>query len=170
LWHLVIVILLALLLLVLVPLHEAAGAVLDPHWIYEQKCSRCHDPHGALFAARHLAGDGGRVVGKRSGRELSAILDDHRGASLSEDQVEALVAHFTAMLETGFLFQSKCTVCHGRAVALARTFLIIRDDRLLGRYSGRDIEVFLQGHGRLDAGEIPVIVAMLKRQLASQTP
>ena len=37
------------------------------------------------------------------------------------------------------------------------------DGRLLGRYSGRDIEAYLPGHGRLDAEGAAFFGAVLRR-------
>ena len=68
---------------------------------------------------------------------------------------------------SGGLFEKKCRICHDRAVKLARTELTIKDGRLVGRYSKRDIATFLAGHGRLTADEVPLIVDMLKRQIAT---
>ena len=72
------------------------------------------------------------------------------------------------MLSTGWIFRDKCTLCHRNAVRLARIWLIVRDGRLVGRYTGRDIEAFLHNHGRLSDEEVGIVIKMLKRQLATK--
>lgn len=139
---------------------------IDPHALYESRCTRCHEPHASDFARAHLMKDGGAVVGTETGQELSSLLDGHRRTNLTTAEIGALVDHFGAMMETGWIFQEKCTLCHGAAVRLARTWLIMRGDTLLGRYSGRDIEVFLGNHGRLTAPEVQIVTKMLKRHLS----
>jgi hypothetical protein len=145
----------------------ARGAGIDPHALYERRCSRCHEPHSADLAEASLRLADGQVIGIDSGREVGALLQHHRGLSMASDQIDALVDHFAAILTTDRLYRRKCIICHDPAVTLARSRLILRDGVLLGRYDGRDIEAFLAGHGRLTEPEIAVISAMLRRQLAS---
>lgn len=137
----------------------------DPHALYEQRCAKCHSPHAGEFVADSLEQVDGKVVGRDSGRELRALLTRGHGR-LASSEVDAMVAHLTSILAAGGLFREKCLICHGRAVGLARQKLIMRDGRLTGRYSGRDIAAFLAAHGRLEADEIPTVVQMLERQLA----
>ncbi len=137
----------------------------DPHVLYESRCTRCHEPHASEFARAQLKTEGDVVVGTETGEELSALLDGHRGTNLTTVEIRALVDHFSAMMATGWVFQKKCTLCHRRAAKLARIWLIMRDGRLMGRYSGRDIEVFLGNHGRLTAEEVKIVTKMLQRQL-----
>ena len=139
----------------------------DPHALYEQRCGKCHSPHAGAFVAESLERRDGKVVGRDSGRELRAFLARGHGR-LASDDVDVMVAHLTSILAAGGLFREKCLICHGRAKELARLELILRDGRVTGRYSGRDIAVFLAGHGRLEPDEVPTIVLMLERQLAHQ--
>lgn len=137
----------------------------DPHALYESRCARCHEPHASDFARAQLKVEGGAVIGTKTGHELSALLDGHRGTNLTTIEIRALVDHFAAMMETGWVYQKKCTICHEPAVKLARIWLIMRDGRLMGRYTGRDIEGFLGNHGRLTAKEVQIVTKMLQRQL-----
>jgi len=59
-------------------------------------------------------------------------------------------------------------MCHSRAVGLARGRLILSDGKLVGRYTGRDIEAFMENHGRLEGAEVSTIVRMLERQLTNE--
>ena len=76
------------------------------------------------------------------------------------------VAHLTFIVEAGGVFRDRCLICHDRAVVLARSELALRGDRLVGRYTGRDIAAFLETHGRLEGADIETILRMMKRQLA----
>jgi len=159
-----------LICLLLLPLAAGGRAAFaqagDPHALYEQRCAKCHSPHAGEFVADSLERIDGRIVGRDSGRELRAFLTRGHGR-LAPPEIDAMVAHLASILAAGGLFHENCRICHGRAVTLARSELIIRDGRLTGRYSGRDIAAFLAAHGRLDADEIPTVVRMLERQLAN---
>lgn len=144
------------------PVHAQS---VDPHALYESRCTRCHEPHASEFARAQLKTEGDIVIGTETGEELSALLDGHRGTNLTTVEIRALVDHFAAMMTTGWIYQKKCTLCHEPAVKLARIWLIMRDGRLMGRYTGRDIEVFLGNHGRLTAEEVQIVTKMLQRQL-----
>ena len=163
---------LAMICLLLLPLASGGRAAFaqagDPHALYEQRCAKCHNPHAGVFVAESLERIEGRVVGRDSGRELQSFLARGHGR-LTPAEVDTMVAHLTSILAAGGLFREKCLICHGRAVGLARLELIMREARLTGRYSGRDIAVFLAVHGRLEPHEVPTIVQMLERQLADQT-
>ena len=136
----------------------------DPHQIYEEHCTRCHAGHAGDFAWESLEQREGEVVTRRSGRPLTAFLRTGHGR-LPPEQVAALSDHLAAILGREALFQRKCRACHARALPLARLKLILRNGRLTGRYTDRDIAAFLSYHGRLTAGEVPVLVEMLTGQL-----
>ena len=106
----------------------------------------------------------GKILGRRSRRELRPFLEAGHG-KLTSDEIRTMVTHLTNILQSGRVYHAKCRVCHDRAVRLARTRLRIADDVLTGRYSGRNIEQFLRGHGRLTGDEVPKMVEVLKRQL-----
>lgn len=137
---------------------------LDPHEIYERTCSRCHDAHGGNFAKKSLDLVAGKVVGRKNSRQLRDLLEGGHGG-LSSDETDALVAHFESIVSSGHVYQDKCTICHDRAVVVARRNLIVRDGRLMGRYSHKDIAKFLENHGRLEPDEIVTILDMFHRQL-----
>lgn len=54
------------------------------------------------------------------------------------------------------------------AKVLARRKLVIRDGRLIGRYSDQIVSQFLMNHGRLNADEIPTMVEVLTRQITTK--
>jgi len=160
-------------MIVVFVLAKLAGALtvalaqsIDPHRLYEQRCSGCHAMHASEFVRDSLTVADGKLVGRRSGREVLTFLESGHGR-LTGAEAKAVVAQLTSIEASDGLYQQKCRICHDRAVNLARTELIVMGGRLAGRYSKRDIETFLAGHGRLTAGELPTIVDMLKRQIAT---
>jgi hypothetical protein len=144
-----------------------SAQTLDPHELYEERCAGCHAPHAGEFVPNSLARRDGQIVGRDSGKELRPFLADGHGR-LEPLEVDVMVAHLTAILEAGGLFREHCLMCHDRAVVLARRELVLRGNRLVGRYSGRDIAVFLENHGRLEGSEIVIVLRMLERHLATR--
>lgn len=142
----------------------AFGQAIDPHRLYEQRCSGCHAEHAGDFVHEKLIRSDGDIIGRQSGRELRGFLEAGHGA-LSPGEIVSLVTHLTSIQRSGRLFHDKCIICHVRAVDFARHTLLMKDGELIGRYSGRKIEQFLFTHGRLKADEVPRMVEVLKRQL-----
>jgi hypothetical protein len=136
----------------------------DPHTIYEDKCARCHEDHGGDFVHKNLKIEDGRVVGKTSGKAIGAFLERGHG-NLGQPELTLLIDHLNSIALTGQIYQTKCLICHDRAVELARARLVLKDGALIGRYSGRVIGDFLVSHGRLDDEERATIRMMLERQL-----
>ena len=151
----------ALLATTMVP--AGAGAV-DPHAVYERRCARCHEGHAGDFVAKSLIRRDGRIVGRDSGIEIGAFLADGHGR-LPAAELPVVVSHLAAIFESGGLFRTHCRICHDPAVTLARRELTLRDGRVVGRYSGRDIRTFMENHGRLEGAEVETIMRMLERQL-----
>ncbi len=139
----------------------------DPHDLYEQRCSACHVPHAGDFVHDSLEQLGDKFVGRSSGKELRSFLTGGHG-KLAPPEVDVMVSHLASILESGGLFRDKCRICHGRAIALARSKLILKNGRIVGRYTGRDIATFLEAHGRLEGDEIATVVRALRRQLIPQ--
>ncbi len=129
--------------------------------LFQERCGRCHDEAGS-FAATHLTLDEGVLRARRSGKDLRAFLPAHPGR-LDEAEREAMVATLTDIVTAGGQFQQRCALCHGHAEAFASGYLVVRDGRLLGRYSGRDVEAFLPGHGRLEAEGAAFFATVLSR-------
>lgn len=145
----------------------ASAQQVDPHQLYEEKCAGCHQSHAGEFVHEKLLESDGEILGRTSGRELRAFLESGHGG-LTPAELEIILRHLTAIQRSGRVFHDKCLICHDRAVNLARSKLIIRDGKLVGRYTDRDIAEFLSDHGRLTDDEIPKVVEVLKRQLAPQ--
>ncbi len=135
--------------------------------LFQERCGRCHDEAGR-FAAAHLSVDDGVLRARHTGQVLQSFLPGHPGR-LDAAEREALVATLTMIVTSGGQFRQRCAVCHGHAEAFARGQLVIRGGRLLGRYSGRDIEAYLPGHGRLDAEGAAFFATVLQRLAPEET-
>ena len=132
-------------------LASALAQTADPHRLYEERCAACHAPHAGDFVRDKLALSGDELVARKSGRALRTILESGHG-KLTPEEILSILTFMTS-------------ICHDRAVTLARSELILKDGKLIGRYSKRDIEQFLYTHGRLSPDEVPKMVDVLKRQL-----
>ena len=135
----------------------------DPHSLFESRCEACHG-HAGAFARETLRLSDGVVRGAWTGRDMAAFLPTHRG-TLTSEETTSLLDMFRRQITWGGVFQARCRICHDSARALARHHLVIRQGRLLGRYTGGDIADFLAGHGRADAAEQAVLVELLHWQL-----
>lgn len=145
----------------------ALAQSLDPHDLYEQRCAGCHTEHAGAFVQESILREGDKLIGRDSGLDLRAFLARGHG-KLSAAEVETMMTHLTSILEAGAVFRDSCVICHGRAVVFARSQLAVKDGLLVGRYSGRAVEDFLQTHGRLEAAEIGVVVEALSNQLTGK--
>lgn len=143
-----------------------AGPV-DPHRVYKQKCTGCHEDHARSFVEQHLLVKDDRVIGKRRSRDLEEFLIKGHG-KLDTVEIRPLVAHLKSVVGADGLYERKCRMCHEPAVDFARIRLINQDGKLLGRYSGHDIDKFMINHGRVNQDEHVIIMDALNRQLATQ--
>ena len=145
----------------------AVAQPLDPHRIYEEKCSVCHQAHAGDFVSGALVDNGQEVVVRKSGQPARVLFESGHG-DLAPAETDALLAQFSLILGSGRVFKSKCRICHENAAELARRGLILEGETLTGRYTGRDIETFLRAHGRLTPSEVDTMVDVLKRALETQ--
>lgn len=161
---------LTLVALILIAVASAAAAdSIDPHRVYEQKCTRCHEDHARAFADTHLLLRDDRVIGLKRGRDLETFLDKGHG-NLDQVEVIPLVEHLKSVTGAAGLYQAKCRMCHEPAVDFARLTLIMDGENLRGRYSKADIAEFMIDHGRVDQTEHATIMDALKRQLLTRQP
>lgn len=122
----------------------------DLHALFETRCAQCHGHAGDFARASLTLGPEG-VTGRR-GRPLPGFLARH-GGGVSAAEADALVAMFARQIAAGPVYRNRCTICHDRAYEFARLKLILHDGALFGRYSGREIGPFLDGHARLTTAE-----------------
>lgn len=155
---------LSALAILIAPVALASEA--DPHQLYEIKCAGCHSPHAGDLVWLELDTGQEPLVGRNSGRSVAALLEGGHGR-LAPAETAVLVEHFQAIRASGQLFRAKCRMCHDTASGLVRRSLILRDGRLTGRYSRRDIAEFLMVHGRLTPPEAQQMLGVLERIAAS---
>lgn len=148
-------------------LSPAHAQGVDAHTLYETKCGGCHVPHAGDFVAQSVITSGEGLVGKNSNMPVQSFLEAGHGR-LSPAEITLIMDHLQTVQDSGQLFLTKCSVCHGRAIVLSQLNLILKDDQLWGRYTDRKIEEFLVGHGRLTEDEIPIIIGAFVRQLVSE--
>ncbi len=132
----------------------------DLHAFWDSRCASCHR-HAGEFARNHLKVKEGRLAGRKPDRDVCAFLVGH-GAG--EERAEEVCRMLTAQSATPSVFKAKCAGCHETAADLARTGLV-RDDggALNGRTGGRELGVLLEGHGKLEPGELAIVVETLLR-------
>jgi len=156
--------LLASLLIALVAGIQPAIAA-DPHALYEKRCARCHASHGGMFVRQSLIKKDGNLIGIETQTEIGDLMRHGHGHLKSSEDIDTMVRHLSAIFNGGAIFQTKCLICHERAVTLARNRLINTQSGLKGRYTGRDMKLFLNNHGRLEEDEARTVLEMLARQV-----
>ena len=145
----------------------AIAETIDPHRLYEDRCSGCHAAHAGDFVHGSIDYSSGGGIGRKTSKRLHEFLTEGHGG-LSARQIDALLDLFLGVYKRGRVFRDKCRVCHDRATELARSRLIIRNGRLMGRYSGRDIEGFLSRHGRLEGAEVEMMTQTLESHVRAK--
>ena len=130
----------------------------DFHALFEARCQRCHGHAGPFVRARLRLEDG---VVKGSRGALDGFLRRHAGG-LSTSEVALFIDIFRQQIERAGLYREHCIVCHEPAHEFAAIWLTVRDDRLIGRYSERDISAFLLRHGRLSDAEARLMAELLR--------
>lgn len=134
----------------------------DPHALFESRCLTCHG-HAGSFARDHLRLDADSLVTSR-GVPVATFLQTHKGG-LPEAVIAPMLAMFHRQVTSAALYEQTCRFCHDRARDFARQRLILRDGRLIGRYSGHDTAAFLPGHARLTADQANRMSAVLRGYL-----
>lgn len=151
---------LAFLLPLLLPV---AGQAQDLHELFEERCGRCHG-HAGPFARESLVIVEGQVVGRASRQEVGSFLQGHYGR-LTENEILGLLDLFRFQIASSGLYENRCLDCHESAKDLARNRLLVLNDQLVGRYTGRDMAEFLMRHGRLSRQEAVFMTDVLRWQL-----
>jgi hypothetical protein len=121
------------------------------HELFEARCGRCHD-HAGPLARETLTIVNDELHSRKTAVDIRPFLARHYGR-LNPAEVALVYNTFRAQVAAAGRFQERCRICHGRARELAEDRLIIVGGRLMGRYSGRDIQTFLAHHGRPRADE-----------------
>ena len=139
-----------------------AGVATPQPGLFQDKCGRCHKRAGPLVRAQLTLADG-TLVGADSGQDLRAFMRRHYGRP-SAEEIEAIYAALLRIAKGEGRFLVRCGICHRSAERMAHNVLVVKDGTLRGRYSGRDIEAFLLGHGTESAEEAAFFTEVLRRQ------
>lgn len=149
-----------LLLLALWPIPGMAQGPEQPG-LFRALCGPCHDGAGALVRDSLDLVDG-ILKGRSSGTPLRDFLPGHV-RDLSAEDAQAIDRALFRVAEGRGRFQERCGICHRSAEGLARHHLILAEDVLRGRYSGREIGPFLAAHGTRSNEEADFFHAVLRR-------
>lgn len=145
-----------------------APSAIDPHALYEQRCSKCHTEHGADLARQKLQSVDGAVRVKRTGKAIEALLSKHQGVTLTTDETSALAGLFDLGIRSKGVFQRHCAICHKSGVAFTRKSVEMKDGRLIAKKAATEIGAFLGQHSRATPAEIEVLIEMMKYQLRTK--
>ena len=145
---------------------EPFGGVGEQPGLFQEECGKCHDRAGTLVRDRLKLVDG-VLTTRRTGRDLRAFLPTHFDRR-STDEVAAIYKELLRVAQGRGWFEVRCGMCHTSAEDLARRALILRDGKVVGRYTGRDIAAFLRGHGTGSAEEAEFFEGVLRHQLQAQ--
>lgn len=135
----------------------------DFHAIFEERCLRCHG-HAGPFVMDRLSLVDDVLVGP-DGRPVESFLRTHFGG-LDPETMRFFLDMFKIQVRSGGLFRDRCATCHGPAYHFARLNLAEKDGVLTGRYSGRDVGLFLRNHGRLTPEQAGWMTEVLRALLA----
>lgn len=132
----------------------------DLHAFWDSRCASCHR-HAGEFARNHLKIKDGRLAGRKPGRDVCAFLVEHGAGPELADGVCRMLA---AQSATPSLFKERCAGCHETAAELARTGIVASDGGALkGKQNGRELGPFLAAHGKLEPGELAIVMDTLRR-------
>lgn len=133
----------------------------DLHAFWDQRCAECHG-HSAQFARKFLSVADGKLVGRHHKDNLREFLGQHH---MGSTEAEGIATMLQAQVTTPPIFQQKCASCHGTAAELVRGSVERVGTDLVGRPKGRRLSQFLRRHGKLEAGEVDIMLASLARVL-----
>jgi hypothetical protein len=147
-------------LIILLMLFNKAGASgIDLHWLWDNQCAGCHG-HSSDFAGRFLKVSNGQLEGVHHTQDLRIFMRNHY---TSGNETDAVYQMLLAQVLTKPRFKQECSSCHDRAASFVRQSMILQDEVLLSRDSGRPIRTFLQQHRRLDPNDVDFFTSLLIR-------
>jgi hypothetical protein len=153
---------LLVLLLAAVATVQTSAAAGDLHWLWDDRCADCHG-HSGDFTRRFLQVVDGRLRGRHHVDDLREFMRHHY---LPAASVDAVYEMLRAQALTPPRFKQECSRCHGRASSLVRDSLVAGENGALVLRSGQSLREFMQGHRRLQAGDVDFFVALLDRVAA----
>jgi len=141
----------------------AAASGVDLHAYWDSRCRHCHDDAGPFARSTLSVDNRGQLQGRHHRADLERFLHQHH---LADDLVKPVTAMLAAQVTTPPLFKQHCAGCHVSAAEFARKSLVLRDNVLTGRASGRPVDDYLHSHGGLAPEQVPEMVKTLTRVLA----
>lgn len=135
-----------------------AAYATDLHRLWDDRCVDCHG-HAGEFARQHLQVVSGELIGRHHA-DLRRFLYNHY---LPDAEVDAVYAMLRAQADTTAQFAQRCSSCHKRAAAFARSSLQLRSGKLVGVQTGRPVEEFLRQHRDLTPDDAEFFTALLTR-------
>lgn len=142
-----------------------AGAI-DLSDFWNSRCKECHGD-AAAFARSRLKAEGGVLASRHSKRDVLRFLGQHE---MGPTHAEGIYAMLLAQVASQPVFEERCAGCHKTATEFARTSLVIKDGKLIGRSNGREVSSFLVRHGGLRPDEIPGVMESLTRASGEIVP
>lgn len=105
----------ALLFCVLLWPDTLLAGVIDPHTVFEERCSRCHIEHAGAYTRTALTlREDGNLYGNKTGRRLPDFLANPPGSALP-NEIAALLDLFAMQSRSGGVYDRKCAVCYTSA-------------------------------------------------------
>ena len=136
---------------------RASGS--DLHWLWDNQCAECHG-HSGEFARKFLDINNGEISGRHYGQGLLGFMRNHYATGI---EIDAIYEMLRAQALTQPRFKQECSNCHGSAASFVRNSVILQNDVLLGRKSGRLVQQFLQQHQRLGNNDVEFYTRLLNR-------
>lgn len=136
-----------------------AAQARDVHVEWEDRCAECHG-HAGAFARERLAVADGVLVSDHWGAELGRFLANHH---TTPSTLGPIIAMLTAQATTPPVYAERCAGCHGPAAGLVRQSIVRRKGQPVIASSGLPLADALQRHGRLEPGELDIVVQTLDR-------
>ncbi|MEZ5861815.1 MAG: hypothetical protein R3D28_23010 [Geminicoccaceae bacterium] len=131
----------------------------DVHVEWEDRCAECHG-HAGAFARQRLEVVDGVLVSDHWGADLGRFLASHHTTPATLGPITAML---TAQVNTPPVYAERCAGCHGPAAGLVRQSIVRRNGQPVIASSGLPLADALERHGRLEPGELDIVVQTLDR-------
>jgi mono/diheme cytochrome c family protein len=136
-----------------------AGAGMDLHKLWDDRCFECHG-HAGDFARKYLSVTGGELQGRHHVDDLRRFLGNHY---LGNHEVDAVYDMLLAQASRQARFKNECSGCHGVAATFVRNSLDLYEGVVYGRDSSLPIRMFLAYHRGLSPADVDFYVELLTR-------
>ena len=131
----------------------------DLHWLWDNQCAECHG-HSGEFARKFLDIKNGELQGRHHRQGLRGFMRNHYATGI---EIDAIYEMLLAQALTEPRFKQECRHCHGSAASFVRHSVVLQDEALLGKKSGRPVRQFLQQHQQLASDDVEFYTHLLNR-------